>query len=256
VPAKRYLLTVAAGLFTPFPLLVLLELIRHVAGPASPPLANSTELVAGLLFAIGVALWRPIHPWLYGALLVPGCPLAFLLWSVTSTRGNLFPLVLFFVPLSGMLIGLPAAICGWFARRWSFPAWTPAVFMVAALLVVVLGQAFQQSSADDEVPGIIGFLQQVADAEKAYTAVRPYHDYACSGTDLLTLPNVEWRANRGVGGTDLNQTQHGHYWVSLYCQPAAHSLWFTVRATPMWQGGPRLIFDSRVGSVKPETFGR
>jgi hypothetical protein len=250
---RRYLLSIAAGLLTPFPLLVLLELLRHAAGSASPPLGWHTALAAAFLFAFGVALWQPIHPWLYGVALVPSIPLAFLVVSAASPSGNLFPLVLFFLLLSGTIVGLTAALCGWFARRWRLPAWTPSAPIFAAFILVVLGQANQGSNADNETTAIIGFLQQIGAAEGAYAAARPDHAYTCNGPDLASLSDIAWRTDYNLGGVDRNQAEHGHYWITLHCQPAAHSSWFTATAAALWQGGPRFTFDSRSGVVKPET---
>ena len=109
---RRFLLSIAAGLLTPFPLLVLLELLRHAAGTASPSLDWHFALASAFLFALGVALWRPIHPWLYGAVLVPGFPVAFLLFSAAAPFGNLFPLVLFWVFLSSAVVGMVKSVSG------------------------------------------------------------------------------------------------------------------------------------------------
>jgi hypothetical protein len=251
--SRRYLLSIAAGLLTPFPLLVLLGLLRYAAGSASPPLGWHTELAAAFLFAFGVALWQPIHPWLYGVALVPSIPLAFVVLSAASPKGNLFGLVLFFFLLSGAVVGLTAALCGWFARRWRLPAWSPSAPIFAAFLLLVIVQANQRSNADNETTAISGFLQQIGAAEGVYAAARADHAYTCNGPDLTSLSGIAWRTDYNLGGVDRNQAEHGIYWITLHCQPAAHSSWFTATAAALWLGGPRFTFDSRSGVVKPET---
>jgi hypothetical protein len=252
MPRRRNLLSIAAGLLTPFPLLVLIELLRRAPGSSSPAPRWRTELAAAFLFALGVALWRPIHPWLYGSVLVASFPLAAVLLSANSPFGNLFPL-LFLLLLSGAVVGVLAALCGWFARRWSLPAGTPAAPIAAAFLLVILGQANQVSNADDEALAIVGFLQQIGTAEKAYVADHPDHGYTCNGPDLRSLSDIAWRTDYNLGGPDRNQAKHGDYWITLYCQPAAHSSWFTATAAAAWKGGPRFTFDSRSGVVKAVT---
>jgi hypothetical protein len=251
--SRRYLLSIAAGLLTPYPLLLLLQLLRHAAGSAVLPLGWNAQLAAGFLFAFGVALWQPILPWLYGIVLVPSIPLAFLVLSGGSPSGNLFPLVMFFLLFSGTIVGLPAALCGWFARRWRLPAWTPAAPIFAACLLIVVGQANQESKAANETPEIIGLLQQIGAAEGAYAAARPDHAYTCNGPDLPSLSDLAWRTDYNLGGADRNEAEHGDYWITLRCQPAAHSSWFTATAAALWPGGPRFAFDSRSGVVKAET---
>jgi hypothetical protein len=248
--SRRYLLSIAAGLLTPFPLLGLLELLRHAAGAAALPLSWHTQLAAGFLFAFGVALWRPILPWLYGIVLVPSVPLAFLVLSAASTSGNLFGLVLFFLLFSGAVVGPPAALCAWFARRWGLPDWAPAAPILAACLLIVVGQANRASKAENENSEIIGLLQQIGAAEGAYAAARPDHAYTCNGPDLPSLSALAWRTDYNLGGVDRNEAQHGDYWITLHCQPAAHSSWFTATAAALWPGGPRFAFDSRSGVVK------
>jgi hypothetical protein len=173
--------------------------------------------------------------------------------SAASPFGNLFGLVLFILLLCGAVVGLTSALCGWFVRRWSLPAWAPAALIVAACVVIVLGQANQARNADNETTAIIGFLQQIAAAEGAYAAARPDHAYTCNGPDLASSSDIAWRTDYNLGGMDRNQAEHGQYWLTLRCQPAAHSSWFTATAAALWQGGPRFTFDSRSGVVKPET---
>jgi hypothetical protein len=251
MPPRRFLLSIGAGLLTPLPLLVLLELVRHAAGAASPPLDWHFGVASGFLFALGVALWRPIHPWLYGAALVPGFPLAYLLVAAAWPFGNLFPLVLFLVFLGSAIVGMSAALCGWFARRWNLPAWTPAAPIFAACFLLVVSQAGREIGVDNETPEIFAFLQKVGAAERAYAAARPDHAYTCDGPDLATLPGVEWRVNHAMGGGDRNEVPHGDYWITLRCEPAGHTSWFVATARALWQGGPQYEFDSRVGDVKP-----
>jgi hypothetical protein len=249
--SRRVVLSIAAGLLTPFPLLVLLELLSRAAGAASPALDWHFTLASAFLFALGAALWQPIHPWLYGAALVPGFPVAFLLFSATGPFGNLFPLVLFWIFLCSALVGMSAALCGWFVRRWNLPAWTPVAPIFAACFLMVVGQAGREIGIDNQTPALFAFLRQIGAAEKAYAATRPDSAYTCNGPDLTALPGVGWRVNSAMGAGDRNEVQHGDYWITLRCEPAAHSHWFVATAMALWQGGPRYEFDSRIGDVKP-----
>lgn len=246
---RNYFLSIVAGFLTPFPLLALLHLLQvFVMSSASPPLGGKTKLVAAFLFALGVALWRPLHPLLYGVALAPSFAVWFFILSGSARSGNLFGLGFIVLFLSGTIIGGSAGLCGWLARRWSFPSWISAAPIPAACLLVVFGQQYETHKANQATSEIVTFLQQIRVAEETYAAARPDHAYTCNGPDLPSVTGIEWRTDYNFGGIDRNQGDRDGFWITLRCEP--HT--FRATAAALWPGGPRFTLDSRSPVIVPD----
>jgi len=246
---RSYFLSILAGLLTPFPLLTVLHLLQvFVMSSASPPLGWKTQLASAFLFALGVALWRPIHPLLYGVALAPSFAVWFFILSGSARSENLFGLGFIVLFLSGAIIGGSAGLCGWLARRWSFPSWISAAPISAACLLVIFGQQYQAQKANQATSEIMAFLQQIRAAEQTYAAARPDHAYTCNGPDLPSVTGIEWRTDYNFGGIDRNQGEHNRFWVTLRCEPRA----FRATAAALWPRGPRFTLDSRSPVITPE----
>jgi hypothetical protein len=230
------LASIAAALLTA--VLLVEAMLAGVLG--SEPLLNPQAIIVGFLFTMGVCLWPPIHPLIYGAILVPSFPAAYFVLAGDSRSGNLFGLALMVFFGYGAVIGVLAAVCGYFVRRLHFAPWIFVVPMGAAFVVVLVTaiNARQASSA------IVDRLQEIRRAEEAYAATRPDHAYTCNGPDLV-LRGIEWRADTSLGLIEQSQGRVKGYWISLRCQPSVHPRWFNIAAISIGaNGGPRLTLDS------------
>jgi hypothetical protein len=252
VRGRQYFLSIAAGLLTPFPLLTLLTFLQS-AGESSgtPPPEWTLTLFAGFLFALALALWPRIHPLWYGAALPPGFFVWCFIMAGAGRSGNLFGLAVIIFFLAGALIGGAAALCGWLARRWPLPRWAPAVPLLAACLIVILGQQLAARKAGGETTAIRTLLGQIRAAEQSYAAARPDRAYTCNGPDLRSIAGIDWHTDYNLGGFDRNQGQYADYWIRLHCPPSADPSFVTVTADALWPGGPHFTFDSRSGAIAP-----
>jgi hypothetical protein len=250
VPRHSRLLTVAAGLLTPLLFLALLALLQSASlGHSDPPPGRIVLLASAFLFATGFAIAPPIHPLLYGALLVPGFAVCFALFP--GSGGNLMGLVATILLFAGLIVGAAAGLCGWFAQRRRLPDWAPAAPVIAGCLLLIGGQIHGSLQADNETSAIVGVLKHIGQAEQAYAGTRPNHDYTCNGPDLPNVTGIEWRTDFNFGGPDRNQGKFGDYWIVLRCQHWAHSPTMSVDAFASWPGGPRFTLDPRTGIVAP-----
>ena len=124
-------LSLAAGLFTPLPLLVVLNAI-HGGWPIA--------LTAACLAALGVALWPPISPACYGSALIVGAPVWFAVLAGSGRSSSLFGPALTRIAVAGVIVGLTAGLCATFIRYWPVPSWTPlAPIAAAAILIAFAG---------------------------------------------------------------------------------------------------------------------
>lgn len=240
------LASIAAGFLTPLPPFFALQLLGSAAAASSSPaLGWKPAITASFLFALGIALCKPVDPILYGAGLAPSFAVWFYIFAGSARSGNLIGLVLIGLFVSGVCIGLAAGLIGWFVRRWPVPGWTPAVPILAAFIVLVVFTLRDSAEASQGTAKVAAFLQQIRDAEQSYAAGRADHAYTCNGPDLPSVKGIDWRTDYNFGGTDRNQGEHDRFWVVLRCSPG------DVRATAsaLWPGGPRFTFDSRTGVI-------
>jgi hypothetical protein len=243
-------LSIAAGVLTPLPLLLLFTGLQSAAAASGAPVIGwKISLVAAFLFALAIALCRPLRPAPYAGALAPAfAPWYFLLAGATRSS-NLFGLALILVGFGGVAVAVSVALLAAFARRRQLPAWIPAVPAAAAALLLMAGWQSARSGARVQSVRILALLQQIQAAEQAYAAASPSHGYTCNGPDLSSVKGVDWRADYNLGGADRNQAEYDGYWILLRCEPAAHSTWVTATATALWQGGPVVAYDSRRGTI-------
>jgi hypothetical protein len=242
----KHLASIAAGFLTPVPLFLLLELLRSAAtASASPGLGWAPTIAASFLFALGVALCRPINPASYAVSFAPSFAIWFYVSAGAGRSGNLVGLVLIGLFVSGVCIGLAVGLLGWFVRQWSLPRWIPSVPMLAAFIVIFAFSFHDTAQGLEGAKKIVTFLQQIRDAEQSYADSRADHRYTCNGPDLPSIRGIGWRTDYNLGGTDRNQGEHDRFWIVLRCAPEE------VRATAsaLWPGGPRFTFDSRTGVI-------
>jgi hypothetical protein len=239
---RKALLSTAAGLFTPFAVLTLLNGLQAAsAGAGSPPLEWKVALIASTLFALGVALCPPIEPLYFGVAFIPAVPLWYAVLSGSARSSNLFGLALILFTIGGVIAAVIAGLGATLARHWRLPAWAPIgpLFLGAAL--IVFARIDNTRAAADDAQKIAALLQRIATTEKDYVAAHPGVGYTCDAP----VADVRWRANTGLGGIERNEAQVGQYWLHLTCEPAAHPTWFTITARGLWAGGPVLNYDSR-----------
>jgi hypothetical protein len=243
---RKHLASITAGFLTPIPLLFLLKVLQSVAAASSSPaLGWKPTITASFLFALGIALFRPVDPVLYGASLAPSFAVWSYIFAGAARSGNLICLTLIISFVLGVSLGLAAGLLGWFIRRLSVPSWSPAAPMLAAFLVIVVFSLRDSAEGSDETTKIVAFLQQIRDAEQSYAAGSPDHAYTCNGPDLPSIRGIEWRTDYNLGGTNRNQGEHDRFWIVLRCSPGE------VRATAsaLWPSGPSFTFDSRTGII-------
>jgi hypothetical protein len=243
---RKHLASIAAGFLTPVPLFLFLGVLRNAAAAtSSPPLGWIPTIGASFLFALGIALWRPLDPVSYGASLAPSFAIWFYIFAGAGRSGNLVGLVLIGLFVSGACIGLAVALIGWLIRRRSVPRWMPVAPILAAFITIVVF-SFRDSAAGSEgTAKIVTFLQQIRDAEQSYAAGRADHAYTCNGPDLPSIRGIEWRTDYNLGGPDRNQGEHDRFWVVLRCSPGE----IRATASALWPSGPRFTFDSRTGVI-------
>ena len=230
--------SIAAALLTA--LLLVEAMLAGALGSES--LRNPKTMIVGLLFTVGVCMWPRIHPLIYSAMLVPSFPAVYFVLAGHSRSGNLFGLVLIMFFGYGAVIGMLAAVCGYFVRRLHFAPWISVVPMGAAFVVVVVTAMVTNVNAREASSAVVDRLQEIRRAEEAYAAARPDHAYTCNGPDL-GLKGIEWRANTGL--TEQSQGRVKGYWIYLRCESSGHPRWFNIGATSIGaSGGPRFTLDS------------
>jgi len=242
---RSYPLSIAAA--GVFPALLFFSL---AAG--SWPVGAKVLFLVSLLFALGVCLWRPIHPMVFGGLLGPAAALWWCVIAGASRSGNLFGLTLIAVFVVALGIGATAGSIGLIAISRGFPSWIPLASVGAGAALLVFAWMSGALRAIDEDRAIDGYLRKIATAESVWAAGTPDRTYTCDGPNLKGVPGIAWRTDYNLGGPLRNQGEHGHYWITLTCEPAGHVTWFMARAAALFPGGPRLSFDSRSGEISDE----
>jgi uncharacterized membrane protein (UPF0136 family) len=236
------LLSVTAGILTAFLPVLAMELY----GPSlftDGALGLRVIVLATLLFAAGVCLLHPIDPLAFGATLIVAVP--FLLFTKGSAYLGLWTISSLSKPLlSGVWIGVPAALCASLLKQRKPPQWTPIAFVASACLLVFFAHQISARTVQTDSTAMATRLQQVRQAEEAFAAARPDHTYTCDGSELKT-PGIRWREVAQVGTTVQDLGQADGFWINLVCPAEDRRDWFRVDAFGGVNSGPALTFDSR-----------
>src|SRR5262249_770015 len=221
---RKPLLSAAAGLLIPFSVVG----IVHVIGSAPLDALHWSFLVAAsFLFALGVCLWRPIDPLIFGPMLVLSIPGTLFFFAGGFRSGNLFGLVLGVTLIYALIVVVSSAICGLVLRRRYSQKWLPVVAIASALTIVAAGAI----KAARESMAILVRLQEIFRAEQVYAGEHPNHSYTCSGPELPGLSGIEWSAaSPSLGLTEKSRGRVDGYWITLQCPPSAHPKTFIIRA--------------------------
>jgi hypothetical protein len=226
---RRILLSILAGLITPFLMLPLLAIEGGIAGALESRGTLAVLFVTAILFATAIASWRPIVPTAYGltvAITFYGASYLIL----ASRPGNLAGLVLFFSTVFGIVIGVCTAALAILIRQLLFPAWFPLAVVGVALMLAAASYARTARVHTDQENEIVSHLQSIRKAELAYAATRADHAFTCNGPDLPGLSEINWTPEAAVGTMRRNQARIAGHWVLLECEWSAQPHSFRVRA--------------------------
>jgi hypothetical protein len=235
------LISLAAGLFTPLPLLVLFD----ASSAGAPPAGWQATLVTAFLAALGVALWRPVSPVYFGSALIAAAPVWCAVLAGNARSSNLFGLALMFVAVAGVIVGVSVGFAATLIRHWPVPSWAPVPPLAAAALLIPLARLSGQADASSAAR----LLLEIARAESEYAAAHPDRGYSCEGPEL-PLQRLDWRAAGSLGTTERNEAQYGRFLIQLRCEASARPSYFTASAIAAWAGGPRYTFDSRRRAIE------
>jgi hypothetical protein len=230
---KQAALSVAAGLATPVAVFLLNSAFGGFRFGFIEPWFAAAYVAVGVLLALAVALCRPILPAVYGATTALICPMIGIVWGAGYNLVGVLVIALF---IMGLVVATPVMALATLLRRRSLPKWSPIAVGSAALLLSFGAQAWSNVKAHNASSSIVTWLERIREAELAYAASGPDHDYTCNGPDLPGLPGIAWRANQALGTLERNQAFLEDHWVYLQCQASAHPKFFTIGATPTFGG--------------------
>ncbi len=162
-------------------------------------------------FAIASPLWYPL---LVGA----------------ARSSNLFGLALIGITTIATLIVLVAASAGAAIRWIGAPQWTPAIAVMAAIVVLVASGAMKSTEAAAQYSSVSQSLQRLNAYEQAYAAGPPFRGFTCNGPDLTPLTEIHWQANHNLGGTERNQGSYAGYWICAPLRSCCAAVFYTVPA--------------------------
>lgn len=248
---SRVFVSLIAGLLTPLAIFGLLNaLTSSLIAAAAPPLGSTILFPAVSLSAFAVALLPPIHPLIFGLAFIPAVPIWLAVLAGPARSGNLFGLALIFSTTAGVAVALVACLAATLARRRRLPAWTPAAPLLAGFALLALASLRARAGVDAETARLPVLLERIAAAEKDWAAAHPGRGFHCDGPDVAPIDGLDWRADAALGTVERNQAAFGHYWIRMSCDVSGRPAWFAITATPGWQGGVTLVYDSRTGVVK------
>lgn len=235
-------LSLATGAVAPLALLLVSSaLSKRVIGSVS----WKAGLFAAFLAVLGLVLWPPIRPVLFGSVFAVACPLWYTIHSGGARTSNLFGLALILLAAASVLVTLAAVSIGVVLRRFRLPTWTPAAPLIAAIVMLLAAGAINSKKAAAQYSDLTRFMQRLDVAESSFAAGPPFRGFTCNGPDLTSITGIDWHTDDDLGGTDRNKGTYAGYWITLWCAPSAQPSYYSVTATPISGIGEPLTYDSR-----------
>ena len=200
---------------------------------------NIIAVAANCIMSIGVALFRPIRPAVYGVALAIALTLIPFAMIAVYGASNLSGLVVIISAISGLLAGGSAAIVGSSLRTLRLPRWTSAGTVAAAVMTLVATLGWSRQQQLDHHLQILDAIEKIRRAELAYAAVQPGHVFTCNGPDLPGFQTADWRTDpqmEEVGVKYRSQTHIAGRLVYLRCDPSPNRRWVDITAKNLYSG--------------------
>jgi hypothetical protein len=231
-------ISVVAGMVTPFALLILHNVFDGWRGLMDSFALRVTFAASSILLVLGVSLWRPIIPWIYGGIVAAIFPA--LIWMMIgwpTHSGSLAPLAYFVA----VVLGAPVAVLGTLLRHVHLPAWAPAALIAIGVLISLSTQTYTRWRWIVDAREIVERLQEIRQAEIAHASGRGRGAFTCHGPDLPGMKGLVWRSNQALGLREMSQAFLNSYWVYLECEASASPKSFKIRAR---RGDDEIVLDS------------
>ncbi len=193
--------------------------------------AKIIAVVAASAVSIGVSLWRPIRPVLYGTTLAAAMILSPIVVTAITGATNLSGLLVFFTAAWGLVTGGSAALFGSWIRTRRFPQSAATGIVIAGATVLIISLGLPRYRQIDERTQLLFAIQDIRRAELAYAAARADHAFTCNGPDLKGFETGDWRKDpqmAEVGVEDLSQIHKAGSLIYLRCDPSSRRRWVDI----------------------------
>src|ERR1019366_5434165 len=160
---RRALLSIVAGVLTGLAVFASLGLL------STDRFVRIVFLGTGVLLAVGIGAWQPIHPLLYGstlALTLFAVPLALI---SGGSGGNLGGLVFIVSATFGLVLGGAAAAVGSLLHRLKLARWTAPGAVATAVIILVVAIVWSRENQHEYSSKLLERIQEIRRAELAYS---------------------------------------------------------------------------------------